>query len=462
MKEKSNHIDHTLRSIVKDFEKAPPQKTWKGIAKKMFLKDLLSFNLKNVQFRLYSAILIILFLCSIIFWGLNSQNHKELTTNKKDPEKIKQEQSLIIVEEKRISEIQGNQSFEKPLSESNNISESNKSVINNLKNTNINHKKSFVNPAKERNEINLLNVPDVKESHIDHSSSQVIKENINDLSFPSGIKKFIGTISINNVTNAISGKPSGYNFSDNKRKEISGINFKKPLSYALGIYLGRDGASNNYVSEKYLQGNLFNIFFELQRTSWFFRTGLGTTEVVSKYGYTQTYSKYEPLGSYYKLDSVGAKVYTDSILNKTVFDLHYYTTLVTLQDTLDYSIINEYTTHYTYLNIPVFIGYKKHFSRFGFYLSAGPVLSFLMNTKEEDIKTIDENPGEISYQDKDAVKFFWQLQLFAGLEYYINSDISLAIEPICKFMDNTFINKSGYAENQMVFGIRYGLIWHIR
>ena len=463
MKENFDQFDNTLRGIAENYSKDPPEKTWRHISVRMFRKDLFSFNFRNYQFRFYLILFLLLVLGSIGFWEIYKYEH---------PVVVNQENNRIEKSTKEITAIQKQENIHQKTFPKQHIVPEKKKYTPSV----TNNSGKVSGPDKSR----YFSDPDpiLKDDNLTKGNTGVEAEKGNDLFSGTPLEGVIdrvkndmkpsGNLSIASIKfNELNVENPGTSVNKNSidfTDEVPGRSVSFPLSFAVGLFISQEKADNTIKQDKYFHGNTPEVMLELRKSGLFLRTGLGITESIYKYGYSQNYSKSEVVGAYYRLDSVNASLFTDTIQNKTVMELHYYTTLIAKYDTIKYSKEGVLTARYMYINIPVVIGYRKHFSKLGIYAGAGPVLSFLNTKKQDEINIVNDNTisNDITYQKNDVIRFFWQLQLLAGLEYMLSQDVSIAAEPFCKYYDNSFIKNTGYASNQLIFGFRYGLIWHIR
>lgn len=161
-------------------------------------------------------------------------------------------------------------------------------------------------------------------------------------------------------------------------------------------------------------------------------------------GYLSDDSKYRI--DYISNDSVG---YFTSVVSYVVENgnkIIYNTVIENIYDSVQHIADDRTRARYTFVQIPLLAGYRLFQSDlFSLAIHAGPVVSFLVNSREPE--------PEISYRNCRILKIEnqtpprnpvnWQLWVDLNLEFRMNKSLSLYLEPSCRY----FINAPVQSEN---------------
>jgi hypothetical protein len=184
------------------------------------------------------------------------------------------------------------------------------------------------------------------------------------------------------------------------------------------------------------------------------RTGLGLS--ITK-GSTETaIGTEEYLGAINALDSI-----TFSWNSQTYqYIPEIYTTPKNVYDTLVKFTYTNVEKRYTYLQVPMILGYDflvKDKIRFG--VRVGPVISFLLNTKQ---LTATFDPGkdkliQINNITPDRISTNWQIVGGISLSVLLNKKLTLELEPEARYYFNSVYEKSDITKKPWSVGIRAAL-----
>ncbi len=161
-------------------------------------------------------------------------------------------------------------------------------------------------------------------------------------------------------------------------------------------------------------------------------------------GYISDESKYRI--DYISKDSVG---YFTSVVSYVVGNgnkIIYNTVTENIYDSVQHIADDRTRARYTFVQIPLLAGYRLYQSDlFSLAIHAGPVVSFLVNSREPE--------PEINYRNSRILKIEnqtpprnpvnWQLWVDLNLEFRMNKSLSLYLEPSCRY----FINAPVQSEN---------------
>lgn len=199
----------------------------------------------------------------------------------------------------------------------------------------------------------------------------------------------------------------------------------------------------------------YNIDFSLgyHRNNFFVQSGLGLAIARDEGSYKVDYESYDFIGEYDDLLNISF----DSTENGVV--PIYETKKVEVFDSIRHIKLSKTTNTYTYLQIPLLIGYQKQFNRLGFYIKGGPNLSLLMSKHipgaqlPDDIKIID-----MEERITERIKTNWQLMFGAGVNYQLTDRWEVALEPTFRYYLNAaYDNKQLNTKHPYAFGIRAGV-----
>ena len=161
--------------------------------------------------------------------------------------------------------------------------------------------------------------------------------------------------------------------------------------------------------------------------SYFLQSGFGFARNHEQGDSRIDYNKY--IGSYEDVYNVTFDTTSTGIVPV------YETETVFIYDSISHVNISSTKRYYTYLQIPIFIGYGAESKRFGWFVKGGPSLSFLvhedipesgMSADEAKILNIEnELPGRISTT--------WQFILSAGATYKLGPRLSFSMEPMFRY-----------------------------
>lgn len=200
---------------------------------------------------------------------------------------------------------------------------------------------------------------------------------------------------------------------------------------------------------KYVHNLGLEASYRIERYS--IRTGIGLSiaQGVSEIAYE--YHNY--LSTYKRLDSIK---FTFDAQNHKV-NPEYYLSDQDLFDTAKSTNVSYIEKQYTYLQLPLILGYDVIQSkRTTLGLRAGPMLSLLIHEKESD-DTYE--PGKdlvlsVNNLTPDRVKTNWQAVLGINASYRINRRFGFEIEPQFKYYFNSVYEKASTTQKPYAFEVR--------
>lgn len=197
----------------------------------------------------------------------------------------------------------------------------------------------------------------------------------------------------------------------------------------------------------------FDVSAKWKKNEFFIESGLGVSFSSDNGKYAIDYEKY--LGSY---DDV-YNITFDSTENGIV--PVYHTNLVNVYDSISKFKIEQTKNHYTYLQIPVYIGFHKQVKRFGWFVKGGPVFSVLINKSIPSPDVGDDKIIDMDQRMPVRMNTSWQFALSAGLTYHLSDKVSIAIEPTLRYyLNSQYERKYITTRHPYSFGLRTGLLFN--
>lgn len=186
--------------------------------------------------------------------------------------------------------------------------------------------------------------------------------------------------------------------------------------------------------------------------NYFLQSGLGLAKYRDQGNQVINYNKY--LGSYEDVYNVTFDSTASGIVPI------YHTETVDVYDSLTHVTIVPSKRSFTYLQVPLFIGYEKMYRRFGWNVKVGPSVSFLVykdvpgqeNSMEQAriLGIKNELPGRIQTN--------WQFIFSAGLTYKLGNTINLNVEPLFRYyIRSAYENNTLNTRHPWSVGLRTGL-----
>ena len=190
---------------------------------------------------------------------------------------------------------------------------------------------------------------------------------------------------------------------------------------------------------------------------FYFETGIGYQDVREKGSYTIEFRSYDSVGYYNSVQSFEVNpLNPDEILYKTEE--------VTVFDSITHFSPASPTYSYTYLNIPLSLGYKVlQKDRLTVGVETGIRFSWLMNSNHDvvafsypestHVRTYDQTPGRVN------MNLSWQI---AGrLDYRILRSMSVSVKPVfTKYLNSIYDTRSGYRNTKPYsMGIQVGIYY---
>jgi hypothetical protein len=240
---------------------------------------------------------------------------------------------------------------------------------------------------------------------------------------------------------------------------FSGVNdgerkYNRRASWQLGIFFTPEVVFYPDDSIPNQRSYTFEATGRWVKNEFFIESGLGLSFSSDDGNYAIDYEKF--LGSY---DDV-YNVTFDTTESGAVVPI-YHTNLVNVYDSIDRYKVEQTKNRYTYLQIPVYIGFQKEVNRFGWFIKGGPILSLLIH---ENIPEPDAGNDKIISVDRQMpgrVNSTWQLGFSAGMTYQLSPKVSIAIEPTFRYyLSSQYQRKYITTRHPYSVGLRTGLLFN--
>ncbi len=188
---------------------------------------------------------------------------------------------------------------------------------------------------------------------------------------------------------------------------------------------------------------------------FFVESGLGIGLAKDDGNYNIDYERYEFLGTYEYVYDVTFDSTEQGVIPT------YHTETVEVYDSVKHIQISQTKNIYTYLQIPVFIGYKIKSNKFSYSLKGGPSLSVLIyeNIPEATLPSGDISIININETNPSRIKTHWYFMFSAGIEYKLNDKMSVAFEPTFRYyMKSAYERKYITTKHPFSIGLRTGVL----
>ncbi len=230
--------------------------------------------------------------------------------------------------------------------------------------------------------------------------------------------------------------------------------YNRRASWQMGVYFTPEVIFYPDDSIPNQKAYTFEVIGKWVKNDFFVESGLGLSFSSDDGKYAIDYEKF--LGSY---DDV-YNVTFDTTESGALVPI-YHTNIVDVYDSVSEYKVEQTENKYTYLQIPVYIGFQKEVNRFGWFIKGGPILSILMN---ENIPTPDAGNDRIVKIDQQMpgrVNALWQLGFSAGFTYQLSCKVSIAVEPTFKYyLNSQYQRKYITTRHPYSVGLRTGLLFN--
>jgi hypothetical protein len=226
----------------------------------------------------------------------------------------------------------------------------------------------------------------------------------------------------------------------------------KRANWSLGLYFNPEVTScRDENIENTISYNV-SVLPKISFSHLFIQSGINMRFTNDKGNYAVDYNRY--LGSYEDLYLITF----DSTENGVIPT--YYTNTVDVYDTINHYSVSQTKVGYTYMEIPLFIGYRYSFGKFSLFAKAGPSASFLLSKNMPETVYPEDKAKivNVDYQVPTRSVINWQMMMGAGFDYQFADKLSFSFEPTFRIaMKPEYDLPDASKGKTSAFGIRLGL-----
>lgn len=190
------------------------------------------------------------------------------------------------------------------------------------------------------------------------------------------------------------------------------------------------------------------------KNEFFIESGLGVSFSSDNGKYAIDYEPY--LGTYDDVYNVTFDTLPSGDIQPT-----YHTNPVDVYDTISKFRVEQVKNNYTYLQIPLYVGFQKQVNRFGWFVKGGPIFNVLLT---QNIPTPIINNDRIVDMDDNMpmrVKTHWQFAVSAGFNYQLSDKVSISVEPTFRYyLNSQYERKYITTRHPYSIGLRTGLLFN--
>ncbi len=246
------------------------------------------------------------------------------------------------------------------------------------------------------------------------------------------------------------------NIHQDERIRLRKADYRDPAQFSAGIHFLPEWTNYRTDPGKFESSFTQELLASVHLGNLVLRSGAGISRSQDDGNYQVNYSKYEMTGYYIGMtfEGEGNPVY-DSITYSV--DEH------GLYDTVFYNETYRTDNAYTYLQIPIQVGYSfLNHKRFSFSVVGGPCLSLLLNEKKSDLDFADLTAENIMMEDQTPTRRHSNWQFLTGISarYLVTNKISVSLEPTYRQYFKTVYDSSESGWPPYSFGVRAGISFH--
>ena len=472
--DEENRLDDLFRDGLKDYRPKPSRQIWKGIDRKLLMRELIRFNFTNLSRTLWigGAAIIVMTGVILIFTipGRKEVPQAPVLVNEQiHQQKPAEPAPTITSQSKPGSETKGStirhqeetpSYSEKIIQSSTKQQKGNKEISNPEKPLNPQSAKvqpialstlitrtRTVSKATEKTENftpssnNNIPVPitpsakSEKSEKIEILGLRSLKASINDLGQP-------GPNSLQPVDS-------------NTMPELKLIRVPLPSYFSLGLGIAPEisfyKTSSSYNNYDYWLG----LDFAYHIGRFYIKPGIGWGMVNDQGNWMVSYKRQDSIGFYYHVTS-----YAIDPLDPSKVIYHY--TAQTILDSVNHVGNEKASNRYQYFQVPLLLGFNLvETPRFILAIQAGPGVSLLVSQKETHVELIQLTSSTETKrinQTPSRVTLNWQLWAGLHMEYRIKQMLGIMVEPTFKYyLAPVSENSSTPAKSPWVIGINLGL-----
>ena len=239
--------------------------------------------------------------------------------------------------------------------------------------------------------------------------------------------------------------------------DFNGKNFKntyaEPARLSFGVFFTPEAIDYGVEGAEPKRSYSFDIHGIWQKSGLLVQSGLGLAFTEDDGGYTLNFEKY--LGQYEDVYDITFDSTENGIIPI------YHTQTVEVYDSIAYISVSTTKNRYTYLQIPLLIGYGNESRRLSWFIKGGPTASLLVNKKIPDINYPYEHIRILAMDEQmpERIRLHWQMMLSAGLSYRLSNHLSIVFEPVFRYYLKSAYDRAN-SENKLPYsyGIRTGFL----
>ncbi|MCF8368508.1 MAG: PorT family protein [Bacteroidales bacterium] len=191
----------------------------------------------------------------------------------------------------------------------------------------------------------------------------------------------------------------------------------------------------------------------ISHNNFILQSGIGLSRVMDKGNTNIEYNKY--LGNYENVYDVTF----DSIQGEVVPT--FYTETVKVYDTVNHTMISPTKRKFSYLNIPLLVGYGEEGKRLGWFIKGGPSLSLMVdeNIPQELPSSFENRVLNADNNLPSRIHSCWQFTLSAGTTMKLGNNLKLSFEPLFRYYINSAYEQDRLStKHPYSIGLRTGLL----
>lgn len=457
------NLDDLFRDSLGNQELSPSPRVWKNLNWKLLIREVMHFNFINVpKIALVSVAGGIVLLASLTYWAIQPGNGN---TSDNQPKTL----TPALLPSTPVNRI--TESSVKPATDSvtTPTTASATGKINNIVTGNVSQAQTSITPPKrsQKPETLIASNAKIEKAHdpftptdeesavaADHQAHRMAEPVMHEIILPLDNVNSIDPLVFSNFDLALNPDTltfirSGEVFRYVREKAPVPSFFSASLGIAPEMALYR---SNGTTTQEFNYWANAGIAYHFSRFS--VRTGFGLGYTYDEGNYKVQYLSNDSV-SYYK-EVIG--YYPDPV-NPGKFI--YITKDHAIYDSVTHMADDRTRNRYTYLQIPLLIGYNVLETRnFSLGIEAGPAVSFLISEKKAQPVIDIPNGRLIALQDYSPTHqpTNWQLWVRLSLEYQLNRNWGLVINPYYKyFITSPTQSAEGGNRSTQAFGIDLGI-----
>ncbi|NQU31671.1 MAG: hypothetical protein HQ521_00410 [Bacteroidetes bacterium] len=436
MENSINDIDNIIRDKLINYEEDASPKFWGRLNKRLSRNTIST-----------SAIFLIAILTGLVFWMMMPDKVENTVANQANIQTEISEVNFIHEKEITFAEKHSNTKTE----------EVNLTVAQpDNKEINAKPKEASIKLDEEKVNINSIQISkNVIQNNDEFTKSNLFLHKIKPISI-------VGqNLNNTNQFNAIQREPESQN-----DYTLSDVNTLGKFSISMEVGYGKpyrtissepqfEGFKNYRIENEKFTSNLsYGIKLNYQYKNWVLSTGLDYTTISEELNYKLYETVVDPDGGYFNIDTIWAFFYNQED-NIVPMAIGYDRTWVDEYKNENYQINN--TNHYSYIEIPVQLGYKFNFKKFSVCLSVGASFGFLYSIAGKLPLPNSIDFVELEKNSKYIETSITNLNLGLVLEYSITPNYGIYIKPFYKHGMNSIYKNYPLSVRYTYAGVKFGI-----